>query len=320
MFIKNLIGVGMGLVLTAGLFSSPSQAVSEALVALYDGGSGWGRTGHLQDLLEKEYEFNKARVLMSATPEEVPALVHEFLSKPGAPGDKRFVWVSGPGAQNENTPCPSEDMPRVRPPVDTLVLAPACYLDMVGLPFGAKHVAVGRSNDRGADDGGAQRSRRGKRGPAVALLALPSDDPKFIESADKLVMKILRPGTFDDLHPYRLLDGLRNGFRENGSDYTPTLDIASWRKTFITSKRSRNEPDIHPSRRHLASAQPMRPLVNVLKLYGAPKNSAGPALRISGDRLVGMFRSDSSGQMAFVRVSGGYYGWVSAYDLGNDLE
>jgi hypothetical protein len=24
--------------------------------------------------------------------------------------------------------------------------------------------------------------------------------------------------------------------------------------------------------------------------------------------------------MAFVRVSGGYYGWVSAYDLGNDLE
>jgi hypothetical protein len=311
MTLKKLIGAGLGLALTASVFHSPAHAKSEALVALYDGGSGWGRTGQLQDLLEKEYGFNKARVLMSATPEEVPAIVYEFLSKPGSPGDKRFVWVSGPGAQQENTPCPSEDARHVRPRVDTLVLAPSCYLDMVGLPFGAKHVAVGRS-----DDGGTQRSRRGRRGPAVALLALPSDEPKFIESADKLVMKILRPGTFDDLHPYRLLDGLRNGFRENGSDYTPTLDIAFWRKTFIVSNRQRTGPDVHPSRQHLGSAQPVRPLVSVLKLYGAPKDNAGPAFRISGDRSVRMFRSDSSGQMAFVRVSGGYYGWVNANDLG----
>lgn len=310
MVLKTLIGAGLGLVLAAGVYHSPAHAASEALVALYDGGNGWGRTGHLQDLLEKEYGFDKARVLMSATPDEIPALVQDFLSKPGEPGDKRFVWVSGPGAENDNSPCPNKNSQHVRPTVDTLVFAPSCYLDMVGLPFGAKHVSVGRS-----DDSGAQRKRPLKRGRAVALLALPSDKPEFIESADKLIMKILRPGTFEDLHPYRLLDGLRNGFRNNGSDYTPTLDIASWRGTFIVSKRSNDRPDIHPSRQYIGSAQPVRPLVRILKLYGTPKNNAGPAFRIPGDRSVRMFRSDSSGQMAFVRVSGGYYGWVNANDL-----
>ena len=71
MTLKKLIGAGLGLALTAGVFHSPAHATSEALVALYDGGNGWGRTGQLQDLLEKEYGFNKARVLMSATPEEI---------------------------------------------------------------------------------------------------------------------------------------------------------------------------------------------------------------------------------------------------------
>ena len=53
MTLKKLIGAGLGLALTASIFHGPAHATSEALVALYDGGSGWGRTGHLQDLLEK---------------------------------------------------------------------------------------------------------------------------------------------------------------------------------------------------------------------------------------------------------------------------
>lgn len=307
---KNLICAGLVFALAGGVFQNSAQAESKALVALYDGGNGWERAGHLQELLEQKYGFSKAQVLVNSTPDEIPGLVRDFLSEPGEPGDKRFAWVSGMGLENNNSPCPRSNLRRVHPSVDALVLAPECYSDLVSLPYGAKHVSVGRSSDETP-----QRARKSSRVPAIALLALPSDKPEFIESADRLIMKVLQSGKFDDLHPYRLLDGLRNGFRENGSDYTPSLDIAAWRGAFITATRMSNVPDIHPSRQHLGTADRARPLVNVLRVYGSAKENAGPALRVFGNQPISVFRSDSSGRMVFVRVRGGRYGWVNSREL-----
>jgi hypothetical protein len=307
---KNIISAGVVFILATSVFQNTAKSESKALVALYDGANSWERIGHLQTLLEKKYGFTKAQVLVNSTPDEIPELVHEFLSKPGMLRDKRFVWVSGMGPKNENSPCPNPNLGRVQPSVDTLVFAPECYSDLIRLPYGAKHVSVGRSGESTP-----KRGRKAARLPSIALLALPSDKPEFIEGADGLIMEFLASEDLSELNPYHLLDGLRNDFRENGSDYTPSLDIAAWRGAFITSTHGMNIPDIHPSRQHIGAVDGALPVVNILSVYRSSKENTGPAFRIFGYQPISVLRSDSSGRMVFVRVRGGRYGWVNSGEL-----
>ena len=75
-----------------GFISAPASAGTEALISFHGADNGsWERRAAVQDLLRGSYGFDRVKVLVDATAEEVPKHVRRFLQKPAKAGDRRLV-------------------------------------------------------------------------------------------------------------------------------------------------------------------------------------------------------------------------------------
>ncbi|MDD9877785.1 MAG: hypothetical protein OXR84_10130, partial [Magnetovibrio sp.] len=214
-----------GLLAATLLGAAPAGAATEAMISFHGtDNESWARRAAVQDLLRDHYGFDRVKVLVDATADEVPARVRRFLEKPARPGDRRFVWVSGLKGAEGKTVCPGRNAKPVRPTAAALVLAPGCFAQVMRFPQGARHYGLSAPDPRNR---AARIGRIDAADPALlALLNLPVGDVRFVAGADTLVFDAIKAGKQAGvLDPARLLTALRSGFRWNGSRYTPALDL-----------------------------------------------------------------------------------------------
>ena len=305
-------------ILMLGLIAAmPAFAASEALVALHaSDDASWRRESAIQELLSRNLGFDEVRVLFDATPREISGQVAEFLARAGTAEDRRLVWVSGPG-EGADSPCPAGRPTPVGPTAPTLMIAPSCFAEMLVLPPGTRHFGISSAAPRDPRAGGRPSGKAAR--PPIAILALPSDGARFIARADRIVFEALENARSGKLAPATLLRMLRHRFREDGSNYTPTLDAAPADAAW--SRRLLAPPPEQLDERHAAvgpgrfSGRLAWPRGRRLPLYRSGEEASEPVLTLPGRRAVTVLRTNRGGTMAFVRTARAYYGWVVIDEL-----
>lgn len=305
-------------ILILGLFAAtPALSASEALVALHaSDDASWRRESAIQQLLTRDLGFDEVRILFDATPREVSGQVAEFLARPGAAKDRRLVWISGPG-EGEESPCPTGDLTPVTPTASILMIAPSCFAETVALPPGTRHFGISSAAPRISREGRKPTPKAAR--PSIAILALPSDEARFIARADRIVFEALENARSGKLAPATLLRMLRHRFREDGSNYTPTLDAApagaAWSRKLLAPPREqldKRHATVGPGR---FSGRLAWPRGRRLPLYRSGEEASEPVLTLPDRRAVTVLRTNRGGTMAFVRAARTYYGWVMVDEL-----
>ncbi len=290
--------VGVAITVAASL-PVAAVAADEAIVALYESGrDGWGREARIQALLKDRFGFDMVNVVTDATPAEMAGRVAAFVTADGKRGDRRLVWVSGLAPGLAETPCPAPGTSPVRTAVPTTVLAPACFEDLFHWPRGARRFAV-TTPESGAPEGEAGT-------PALSLIALPSDDPRFATAGDAILLDLLARGGEEDLAPGRLLAALRHDFKAEGSRYTPALVQAVAPADGASADRRQTAN----GRRRA----PIRLRPGPTSLHGEPDGAGTPVLRLHGG-TVRVLRLGPDRRMAYVSAPRGLFGWVRTDDL-----
>ncbi len=312
---RFIIAIGL-IVLQAAMLASgakPASAEPRALIALYDSGQlTWERRVALQEALRRRFGFAETRFLVDATPDEVPAVVKRFLEDAPGEDDRRLVWISGLDRRHERSLCPDPDFTPIRPAAPSLILAPACFATALLLPQGARHFAIS------APDSKTLEARIGRvsatDAPWVAHLALPSDNPRFVQAADTLIAEHLANGPGGSLDAGELLHLLRARFRWNGSDFTPSLDVFD---RGITAKA------IHPlaldARRNHSwegrHGRRIEPRGATIQLFDRAATDAAPALVVRHPATIRVLRNSADERMRFVTLGGKLFGWARTDDL-----
>lgn len=309
---RFLVAAGLMALTAMGPLSARASGI-EALISFHGADDlSWERRAAVQDLLRRDYGFDRLRVLVDATAEEIPVKVRQFLEKPAGPGDRRLVWVSGLIGGTGKTICPAPDAAPVRPAAPSLILAPDCYASLIRFPQGARHYGMT------APSYSARTARLGRTDAAdpafIGFLNLPQGEARFITGADALIFDVLKTnGKAGLIDPGRLLARLRAGFRLSGTAYTPSLDM------FFQASET-HVPHPFGFARGAPTETGLRRLSRVdhraaaLRVHDRPNGNA-PALVIRKPGPIRVLRSDRSGAMRYVAIGKDLYGWVRRHDL-----
>lgn len=294
------------------VLSGEASAGARALVSLHDNGDmSWSQRVALQDSLRQRFGFTETRFLVDATPDEVPFHVKQFLEEGADENDHRLVWVSGLSREHgpADSICPAPGFEPIRAAAPSLILAPACYADVLLMPQGARHFGIT------APSAGAETSRVGRiraaDAPWLAHLALPSDGPRFVGGADGMIQRFLSRAEGETLDAAALLHLLRSEFRWNGSSYTATLDLFDRgveRDALLPFAMSAHSRPVLRGRA-LAVRKPD------LALYARPAPKAGAALHLRAGERVRVLRQGRDKSLQYVAAPGGIFGWVRTDDL-----
>jgi len=308
--LQNLV-LGAAIALGVAL-SGEASAGARALISLHDNGDmSWSQRVALQDSLRERFGFTETRFLVDATPDEVPFHVKQFLEEGAAENDHRLVWVSGLAREQgpANSICPGPGFEPIRAAAPSLILAPACYGDVLMMPQGARHFGITEPS------AGAETSRVGRiraaDAPWLAHLALPSDGPRFVAGADGMIQRFLNRADGDTLDAAALLHLLRSEFRWNGSSYTATLDLFDRgieRDALLPFAMSAHSRPVLRGRT-LAVHKPE------LALYARPAPKAGAAAYLRAGERIRVLRQGRDKSLRYVAVPSGLFGWVRADDL-----
>lgn len=153
----------------------------------------------------------------------------------------------------------------------------------------------------------------------IAFLALPGDGETAEAEADHLVISVLELQRRNQVSPAYILEILRRGMVEDGSDFSPILYASSEDAALATNLvggRDDGRDDHAP-----AAWNPPAPRASVmpktleLDFYASPNMANGPLAQLHGGYMVTPLRKDRSGRMVFLRTFTGHYGWVKAEDL-----
>ena len=292
-------------------------AGGEAFVGHGDGTDGaWGRDIAIQEALEIGLGFETVRMNADTTPKELAGLATAFLEKPSKPGDRRFVWISGP-AEGTDSPCPSQNALTIKPSVAAFILVPDCYAEFIELPADALHVSL-RDIPAIAPDSLAETKVTAH---SIVVVNLPSDNAAAIAAANKIVLSAIQSASDDGISAADILQRLRQDLHENGSDYTPTLEAtpaqAAWsRRYLVASERPVENPEAN-SKTDTTTAPLRWPSQSRTALYTVPSatNSIDDAIWIPGKEPLTVFRAARDGKMSYVRTGNGLFGWVKTNAL-----
>jgi|GEM_PF-3570209 len=310
---RYLYRIAMAALVAFGVaVSGEASAGARALISLHDNGDmNWSQRVALQDSLRERFGFTETRFLVDAMPDEIPSHVKQFLEEGADENDRRLVWVSG--LSRDHGPaasiCPAPGFAPIRPTAPSLILAPACYGDVLLMPQGARHFgitepSVSRETSR------VGRIRAGDA-PWLAHLALPADGARFVTGADGMIQRFLGRPDGDTLDAAALLHLLRSEFRWNGSSYTATLDLFD---------RGIERDELLP----FALGAHSRPVLRgrtlaihkrELALYARPAPKAGAALHLRAGERIRVLRQGRDKTLRYVAAPGGIFGWVRTDDL-----
>ncbi len=277
-----------------------------------DGDSAWGRDLAIRDALETRLGFQTVQLNGNTTPAELPTLMRRFLERPGEPGDRRLVWVSGP-ADGPDSPCPNDEPGLIRPAAATLLLVPECIAEFVWLPRDALHVTM---RDMSSTRPSNIADHTGDAAAAV-VITLPSDDAAAIAAANVIVLEAIAEAA---ITPAEVLQRLRFGLRRDGSGYTPVIDAApasaAWSKRFLAlNTDAKHTARISPFTASPESLPLKWPRRGRLAFYAGAEATAAPALWLGGDAPVSLLRQNHDGSFGYVRSSTGLFGWVRIDDV-----
>ena len=301
------------LTLTASLNISAAKAESRALISLHEAGQmTWEKRVTLQEKLKNQYGFDEVRFLVDTTPNEVPAAVKTFLEEPTEENDQRLVWVSGLDKPGNRSICPDTTFDPIKPSATSLILAPTCYSNAISIPQGARRFSLDSPQvyNTTARVGRVQVSDVSW----LAHLSLPADGVPFVQDVDTIISKYLSQGSGANLDPAKLLNLLRGGFHQDGSNYTPSLTLFD---------RGIDPEDLHPFTfntnqkpssltRH---AQKIDVHLNELPFYDHASDKSGSAVILYKPDTVHVLRHGRNKDMQFVAVNARYFGWVRKNDL-----
>ena len=299
--------------LAVSLNISPADAQSRALISLHEAGQmTWEKRVTLQERLKKHFGFDEVRFLVDTTPNEVPAAVKTFLEEPTEKNDQRLVWVSGLDKPDNRSICPDTTFDPIKPSATSLILAPACYSNAISIPQGARRFSLDspQNYNTTARVGRVQVSDVSW----LAHLSLPADGVQFVQDVDTIISKYLSQGSSANLDPATLLNLLRGGFHQNGSNYTPSLTLFD---------RGIDPEDLHPftfNVKHKPSwlthhAQKIDVQLNELPFYDHASDKSGSAVVLYKPGTVHVLRHGRNKDMQFVAVNARYFGWVRKNDL-----
>ncbi|NQV98393.1 MAG: hypothetical protein HQ483_01750 [Rhodospirillales bacterium] len=293
--------------------SLPAGAALTALISVHEGSRDmWEQRDRIQTLLRQRFGFDEVHFLVDATPAEVPARLKQFLEEAAEPDDRRLVWLSGFADNQETSICAARSFDTIRPRASSLILAPACYTDIITLPQGTRHYGLT------APLPGNSTARLGRTraadAPWIAVLTLPSTNDAIIHGTNALIFAHLEEAPVDHLDPAALLHHLRVKFRWNGSDFTPTLDLFD---------RGLDPGALAPFGIRPTAAGPLAAIGGApglmrrssFGLYAKPDALDGLEMSAHIDDPVRVLRRDRSGQMRFVAVGTDFFGWVRTDDL-----
>ena len=163
-------------------------AGGEAFVGHGDATDGaWGRDIAIREALQTGLGFETVRMNADSTPKELAGLATAFLEQPSKPGDRRFVWISGP-AEGTDSPCPSQNALTIKPAVAAFILVPDCYAEFIDLPADALHVSL-RDIPAIAPDSLAETKVTAH---SIVVVTLPSDNAAAIAAANKIVLSAIK--------------------------------------------------------------------------------------------------------------------------------
>ena len=299
--------------LAVSLNISPADAQSRALISLHEAGQmTWEKRVTLQERLKNQFGFDEVRFLVDTTPNEVPAAVKTFLEEPTEENDQRLVWVSGLDKPDARSICPDTTFDPIKPSATSLILAPACYSNVISIPQGARRFSLDSPQvyNTTARVGRVQVSDVSW----LAHLSLPADGVQFVQDVDTIISKYLSQGSSANLDPATLLNLLRGGFHQNGSNYTPSLTLFD---------RGIDPEDLHPFTfnanqkpswltRH---AQKIDVQLNELPFYDHASEKSGSDVILYKPDTVHVLRHGRNKDMQFVAVNARYFGWVRKNDL-----
>ena len=299
--------------LAVSLNISPADAQSRALISLHEAGQmTWEKRVTLQERLKKHFGFDEVRFLVDTTPNEVPAAVKTFLEETTEENDQRLVWVSGLDKPDNRSICPDTTFDPIKPSATSLILAPACYSNAISIPQGARRFSLDspQNYNTTARVGRVQVSDVSW----LAHLSLPADGVQFVQDVDTIISKYLSQGSSANLDPATLLNLLRGGFHQNGSNYTPSLTLFD---------RGIDPEDLHPftfNVKHKPSwlthhAQKIDVQLNELPFYDHASDKSGSAVVLYKPGTVHVLRHGRNKDMQFVAVNARYFGWVRKNDL-----
>lgn len=296
---------------------SRAFAAGDAFISHGDGtDDAWGRDLMIQETLKSTLGFTSVDLNADTTPGETPVRAAEFLERPGKSGDRRFLWISGPG-DGRDSPCPTTNATSITPAVATLILAPECYSEFLSLPPDALHVSL---RDLPLETPKIL-AKYSMPTPAVVVLTLPSDDKKTIAAANRIVLDVLKSTSAISWTPAQILRRLRLELHVNGSDYTPRLDAApghaAWSRRYMVPKSMQLAPPIGTPV-ETGTVQPLRwTAQGPTALYAEPyiTPNAVPALWFESQEPVAVLRQGRDGIMTFVRTGSGLFGWVKTNDI-----
>ncbi len=295
----------------------PAFAGGEAFVGHGDGMAGaWGRDIAIREALETDLGFETVRMNADSTPTELASLATAFLEQPGKPGDRRFVWISGP-ADGADSPCPSQDALTIKPAAAALILVPDCYAEFIALPPDALHISL-RDIPATAPD---SLTETNTSTPSIVVVTLPSDNAAAIAAANKIVLSAIKSASADGISAAYILQRLRHDLREDGSDYTPSLEAApahaAWsRRYLVVSEGPAGNRTAKPKTETVTA--PLRwPSKPRTALYAAPSrpDTTEDAIWIPGREPLTVFRFARDGKMNYVRTGNGLFGWVKTKAL-----
>ena len=299
--------------LAVSLNISPADAQSRALISLHEAGQmTWEKRVTLQERLKNQFGFDEVRFLVDTTPNEVPAAVKTFLEEPTEENDQRLVWVSGLDKPDNRSICPDTTFDPIKPSATSLILAPACYSNAISIPQGARRFSLDSPQvyNTTARVGRVQVSDVSW----LAHLSLPADGVQFVQDVDTIISKYLSQGSSANLDPATLLNLLRGGFHQNGSNYTPSLTLFD---------RGIDPEDLHPftfnaNQKHswlTRHAQKIDVQLNELPFYDHASDKSGSAVILYKPDTVHVLRHGRNKDMQFVAVNARYFGWVRKNDL-----
>ena len=292
-------------------------AGGDAFVSHGDGMDGaWGRDIAIREALETGLGFETVRMNADSTPKELAGLAAAFLEQPGRPGDRRFVWISGP-AEDTDSPCPSQDSSTINPATTALILVPDCYAEFIDLPAGALRVSL-RGTPAIAPDSLAETKVTTH---SIVVVTLPSDNAAAIAAANKIVLSAIKSASANGISAADILQRLRHDLHEDGSDYTPTLEAtpaqAAWSRRYLVASGKPAENPAAKSKTETTTAPLRWPSQSRTALYTVPSapNSIDDTISIPGKEPLTVFRTARDGKMSYVRTGNGLFGWVKTNAL-----
>jgi len=297
------------------ILSQPAAAKLSALISVHEGRADmWEQRTRIQELLRQRFAFDEVRFLVDATPEEIPGRMKRFLEDPATADDRRLVWISGFGQQKSESVCAKQKFSPIHPQASSLVLAPRCFTDIVSMPQGTRHFSVTSPTPTTSE---ARIGRtRSSHAPWIAVLTLPSANEAFIQGTNELVLAHLTTAPKNHLDPAALLYQLRVGFRWNGSDYTPTLDLFD---RGVPRQKIRPFGIVQGKaiRQSVLAGSPGRLRTATATLFSEPDAHDGLEIPTRTSNRLRILRYDQDQLMRYVSVGNSFFGWVRSDDLAN---